>query len=53
MAHANFIESGETVTAQPFIPITAKEVIPEEIDLHSTLPIQTAITGGKFQIINV
>ena len=26
---------------------------PEEIDLHSTLPTQTAIKGGKFQIINV
>ena len=53
MAHANFIESGETVTAQPSIPITREEVIPEEIDLHSTLPTQTAIKGGKFQIINV
>ena len=53
MAHANFIESGETVTAQPSIPITGEEVIPEEIDLHSTLPTQTAIKGGKFQIINV
>ena len=53
MAHANFIESGETVTARPSIPITGEEVIPEEIDLHSTLPIQTAIKGGKFQIINV
>ena len=31
MAHANFIESGETVTARPSIPITGKEVIPEEI----------------------
>ena len=36
MAHANFIEYGETVTAQPSIPITGEEVIPEEIDLHST-----------------
>ena len=27
MAHANFIESGETVTAQPPIPITGEEVI--------------------------
>ena len=53
MAHANFIESGETVTAQRSIPITGEEVIPEEIDLHSTLPTQTAIKGGKFQIINV
>ena len=53
MAHANFIESGETVTVQPSIPITGEEVIPEEIDLHSTLPTQTAIKGGKFQIINV
>ena len=53
MAHANFIESGETVTAQPSIPITGEEVIPEEIDLHSTLPTHTAIKGGKFQIINV
>ena len=53
MAHANFIESGETVTARPSIPITGEEVIPEEIDLHSTLPTQTAIKGGKFQIINV
>ena len=42
MAHANFIESGETVTVQSSIPITGKEVIPEEIDLHSTLPTQTA-----------
>ena len=53
MAHANFIESGETVTARPSIPITREEVILEEIDLHSTLPTQTAIKGGKFQIINV
>ena len=53
MAHAHFIESGETVTAQPSIPITGEEVIPEEIDLHSTLPTQTAIKGAKFQIINV
>ena len=53
MAHANFIESGESVIVQPSIPITVEEVIPEEIDLHSTLPIQTAIKGGKFQIINV
>ena len=53
MAHASFIESGETVTAQPSIPITGEEVIPEEIDLHSALPTQTAIKGGKFQIINV
>ena len=49
MAHANFIESGETVTAQPSIPITGEE----KIDLHSTLPTQTAIKGGNFQIINV
>ena len=40
MAHANFIEYGETVTAQPSIPITGEEVIPEEIDLHSTTPVQ-------------
>ena len=53
MTHANFIESGETVTARPSIPITGEEVIPEDIDLHSTLPTQTAIKGGKFQIINV
>ena len=53
MAHANFIESGETVTARPSIPITGEEVISEEIDLHSTLPTQTAIKSGKFQIINV
>ena len=53
MAHANFIESGETVTARPSIPITGEEVISEEIDLHSTLLTQTAIKGGKFQIINV
>ena len=53
MAHGHFIESGETVTAQPSIPITGEEVIPEEIDLHSTLPTQTAIKGAKFQIINV
>ena len=52
MANANFIESGETVTAQPSIPVTG-EVIPEEIDFHSTLPTQTAIKGGKFQMINV
>ena len=38
MAHANFIESGETETVRPSIPITGEEVIPEEIDLHSTLP---------------
>ena len=53
MAHANFIESGETVTGRPSIPITGKEVIPEEIDLYSTLPTQTAIKGAKFQIVNV
>ena len=53
MAHANFIESGETVPVQPSIPITREEVIPGEIDLHSTLPAQTATKGGKFQIINV
>ena len=53
MAHANFIESGERVTAQPSIPSTREEVIPEEIDLHSTLPTQTAIKGAKFQIVNV
>ena len=53
MAHGHFIESGETVTARPSIPITGEEVIPEEIDLHSTLPTQTAIKGAKFQIINV
>ena len=53
MAHANFIKSGETVTVQPSIPITGEEVIPEEIDLHSTLPTQTSIKGSKFQIINV
>ena len=53
MAHANFIESGETVTGQPSIPITVEEVIPEEIHLHSTLSTQRAIKGGKFQIINV
>ena len=51
MAHGHFIESGETVTARPSIPITGEEVIPEEIDLHSTLPTQTAIKGAKFQII--
>ena len=49
MARANFIESGETVT----IPITGEEVIPEEIDLHSTLSTHTAIKGAKFQIVNV
>ena len=53
MAHANFIESGETVTAQPSIPSTGEEVIPEEIDLHSKLPTQTAIKGAKFQLVNV
>ena len=53
MAHANFIESGETVTARSSIPITGEEVIPKEIDLHSTLPTQTSLKGGKFQIINV
>ena len=53
MAHANFIESGETVTVRPSIPITGEEVIPEEIDLHSTLPTQTAIKGAKFQIVTV
>ena len=49
MAHVNFIESGEMVTAQPSIPITGEEVIPEEIDLHSTLPTQTAIKGVNFK----
>ena len=53
MAHANFIESGETITARPSIPSTGEEVIPQEIDLHSTLPTQTAIKGAKFQIVNV
>ena len=53
MAHANVIESGETVTAQPSIPFTGEEVIPEEIELHSTLPTWTAIKGAKFQIVNV
>ena len=53
MPHANFIESGETVTTRPSIPITGEEVILEEIDFHSTLPTQTAKKGGKFQIINV
>ena len=49
MAHGHFIESDETVTARPSILITGEEVIPEEIDLHSTLPTQTAIKGAKFQ----
>ena len=53
MAHANFIESDVTVTVQSSIPSTGKEVIPEETDLHSTLPTQTAIKGAKFQIVNV
>ena len=53
MAHANFIESGETVTVQPSIPIIGEAVIPGKLDLHSTLPTHTAIKGGKFQIINV
>ena len=53
MANANSIESGETVTARPSIPTTGEEVIPEEIDLHSTPPTQTAIKGAKFQIVNV
>ena len=53
MVYANFIESGETVTVRPSIPITGEEVIPEEIDLHSTLLTQKAIKGAKFQIINV
>ena len=53
MAHANFIESGETITVQLSIPITGEEVIPEEIDSHSTFPTQTAIKGAKFQIVNV
>ena len=53
MAHANFIESGEKVTEQPSIPTTGEEVIPEEIDLHSILPTQTTIKGGKFQVVNV
>ena len=44
MAHGHFIESGETVTARPSIPITGEEVIPEEIDLHLHSP-QTAIKG--------
>ena len=35
------------------IPITGEEVIPKEIDLHSTLPTQTAIKGAKFQLVNV
>ena len=38
MAHAHFIESGETVTARPSIPITGEEVIPEEIDFTFYTP---------------
>ena len=48
MAHTNILESGETVIAQPSIPITGEEVIPDEIDLHSTLPTLTTIKGSKF-----
>ena len=38
MAHANFIESGETVTARPSIPINGEEVILEEIRLAFSTP---------------
>ena len=38
---------------RPSISSTGEEVIPEEIDLHSTLPTQTAIKSAKFQIVNV
>ena len=45
-------ESSEIIT-QPSEPISGEEVIPEEVDLHSTLPTQTAIKGAKFHLENV
>ena len=47
-----FRPSGETVTAHPSIPVEGEEVIPESVDLHSTLPTQTAMKLSKFQYFN-
>ena len=48
-----FRPSGETVTACPSIPVEGEEVIPESVDLHSTLPTQTAMKLSKFQYFNL
>ena len=45
-------ESSEIIT-EPSEPTSGEEVIPEEVDLHSTLPTQTAIKGAKFHLENV
>ena len=47
-----FRPSGETVMACPSIPVEGEEVIPESVDLHSTLPTQTAMKLSKFQYFN-
>ena len=47
-----FRPSGETVTAHPSGPVEGEEVIPESVDLHSTLPTQTAMKLSKFQYFN-
>ena len=47
-----FRPSGETVMAHPSIPVEGEEVIPESVDLHSTLPTQTAMKLSKFQYFN-
>ena len=38
--------------AHPSIPVEGEEVIPESVDLHSTLPTQTAMKLSKFQYFN-
>ena len=38
--------------ACPSIPVEGEEVIPESVDLHSTLPTQTAMKSSKFQYFN-
>ena len=47
-----FRPSGETVTACPSVPVEGEEVIPESVDLYSTLPTQTAMKSSKFQYFN-
>ena len=48
-----FRPSGETVMDHPSIPVEGEEVIPESVDLHSTLPTQTAMKSSKFQYFNL
>ena len=45
-------ESSEIIT-EPSEPTSGEEVIPEEVDLHSTFPTETAIIGAKFHLENV